>query len=74
MHIASNDPAQNPFDIALTGTGITDLEAFRLQYFGSTANSGNGADANDFDLDEFQTSWSLRPGLIQRRVMQRPEC
>ena len=34
-----------------TGTGITDLEAFRLQYFGSTANSGNGADANDFDLD-----------------------
>jgi hypothetical protein len=51
MHIVSNDQTQSPFDIALTGTGITNLEAFRLQYFGSISNSGNGADTNDFDVD-----------------------
>ncbi len=51
LHIASNDPSRNPFDVALTGTGITNLQAWRLQYFGSIDNTGNGADTNDFDLD-----------------------
>ncbi len=51
LHIASNDPDENPFDVALTGTGLTRREAWRLQYFGSVANSGNGADTNDFDRD-----------------------
>ncbi len=51
LHIASNDGNENPFDIALTGTGITNLEAWRMQYFGSADNSGDGADANDFDSD-----------------------
>jgi hypothetical protein len=51
MHISSNDPAQNPFNVALTGTGVTNLEAWRLQYFGSTEDTGDAADANDFDLD-----------------------
>ena len=51
LHIASNDPTRNPFDVALTGTGITNLEAWRLQYFGSIDNTGDGADTNDFDLD-----------------------
>jgi hypothetical protein len=30
---------------------MTNLEAWRLQYFGSLNNSGDGADANDFDFD-----------------------
>ena len=51
LHIASNDADENPFDIALTGTGITNLEAWRIQYFGSPDNSGDGADTNDFDFD-----------------------
>ena len=51
LHIASNDADENPFDVALTGTGITNLEAWRIQYFGSPDNSGDGADTNDFDFD-----------------------
>ena len=51
LHITSNDADENPFDIALTGTGITNLEAWRLQYFGSIDNSGPGADDNDPDFD-----------------------
>ena len=51
LHIASNDADENPFDIALTGTGITNLEAWRIQYFGNPDNSGDGADTNDFDHD-----------------------
>ena len=51
LHIASNDADENPFDIALTGMGITHLQAWRLQYFGSIDNSGPGADGNDFDFD-----------------------
>jgi hypothetical protein len=68
LHIASNDPAHNPFDVALTGTGITNVEAWRLQYFGSTENNGDGADSNDFDLDglanilEFATGTDPKQG------------
>jgi hypothetical protein len=51
LHIVSNDTDENPFDIALTGTAITNLEAWRLQHFGSEDNSGDGSDANDFDFD-----------------------
>ena len=51
LHIVSNDADENPFDIALTGTGITHLEAWRLQHFGSMDNSGDAADANDPDFD-----------------------
>ncbi|MES2923630.1 MAG: hypothetical protein V4819_18890 [Verrucomicrobiota bacterium] len=32
------------------GIGMT-LEAWRLTHFGSTSNSGDGADLNDFDMD-----------------------
>jgi hypothetical protein len=51
LHIASNDPNIASFGVTLTGTGVTHLQAWRLQYFGDIANSGNGADANDFDMD-----------------------
>ncbi|MEP6685220.1 MAG: choice-of-anchor D domain-containing protein, partial [Verrucomicrobiota bacterium] len=51
LHIASNDPDENPFDVTLTGTATTNLEAWRLQHFGSPDNSGDGADTNDFEFD-----------------------
>ena len=34
-------------DIALTGTGLTRLEAWRQQYFGTPANTGNAANTAD---------------------------
>jgi hypothetical protein len=51
LHVVSNDADESPFDIALTGTGITHLEAWRLQHFGSMDNSGEAADSNDPDFD-----------------------
>ncbi len=49
-----NDAEQSPFEINVTGTGqgfLTPQELWRQQYFGSPANSGNGADNFDFDSD-----------------------
>ncbi len=51
IHIASNDFNENPYDITLTGQANSPIETWRQQFFGSTANTGNGADTNDFDLD-----------------------
>jgi hypothetical protein len=51
IHIASNDPDENPFDIALTGNIGAALQAWRQTYFGSIDNIGDGADLNDFDKD-----------------------
>ena len=47
LHLASNDADENPFDIALTGTGLTRLESWRQQYFGTPANTGNAANTAD---------------------------
>ncbi len=51
IHIASNDGDENPFDVSLTGIGLTHLEGWRLLNFGSSANTGAGASANDFEFD-----------------------
>ncbi|MCX6876808.1 MAG: choice-of-anchor D domain-containing protein [Verrucomicrobia bacterium] len=51
LHIASNDATANPFNLALTGTGLTALEDWRLTWFGTTSDSGNAADTFDFDND-----------------------
>jgi hypothetical protein len=51
LHLVSNDADENPFDIALTGTGITNLEAWRLLYFGNMDDNGPGGDTNDPDFD-----------------------
>jgi len=52
IHIASNvTGVKNPFDISLTGTGLTAAENWRQTYFGITTNSGNAADTFDFDKD-----------------------
>jgi len=48
IHIASNvTGTKNPFDIALTGTGLSMLQNWRQVWFGTTSNSGNAADAAD---------------------------
>ncbi len=47
LHLASNDADEAPFAIALTGTGQTRLEAWRQQYFGTPANTGNAANIAD---------------------------
>lgn len=49
--IASNDEDENPFEINLSGTRTSQLDAWRRTYFGSTSNSGAGADLSDPDLD-----------------------
>ena len=76
LSIASNDEDENPFEIALTGMRATpELDAWRQTYFGSTANSGAGADLSDPDRDgvvnlmEFATGsgpWTLnvQPGEL----------
>ncbi|MFO1482413.1 MAG: choice-of-anchor D domain-containing protein [Verrucomicrobiaceae bacterium] len=52
LHITSNlNGTKNPFDIALTGTGLTAAESWRQQYFGNATNSGNAADTFDYDND-----------------------
>ena len=51
LSIASNDSNANPFTLALTGTGVTPPEAWRYQYFSSTANTGDAADNADPDHD-----------------------
>ena len=71
LNVASNDEDENPFEIALTGTRATpELDAWRQTYFGSTANTGAGADLSDPDRDgvvnlmEFATGsgpWTLNP-------------
>ncbi|HEU0207444.1 MAG TPA: choice-of-anchor D domain-containing protein, partial [Candidatus Udaeobacter sp.] len=62
LHITSNDADENPFDIALTGTGITNLQAWRLQYFGSIDNSGSGADTSDPDFDSLSNLLEFATG------------
>ncbi len=49
LHLASNDGDENPFDIALTGTGRAAVASWRLANFGTT--EATGAAANDADPD-----------------------
>lgn len=51
LHVLSNDPDESPFDIQLTGTGFTEMDAWRNTWFGSPFNSGDGADGADPDHD-----------------------
>ncbi len=55
LHLASNDADESPFDIALSGTGVTLLELWRQTYFGPIAtNTGVAAD----DADPYATGVS----------------
>ncbi|MFZ4767411.1 MAG: choice-of-anchor D domain-containing protein, partial [Roseimicrobium sp.] len=51
LHLASNDLDENPFDIGVTGNELTVADNWRLAWFGASSNTGNAADAFDFDKD-----------------------
>jgi hypothetical protein len=51
LFIANNAGNANPFDITLTGMGLSVQDSWRQQYFGTPGNSGNAADSFDFDKD-----------------------
>jgi hypothetical protein len=51
LHLASNDDDEGSFDIGLTGNGVWSISAWRQANFGSSDNSGDGADLNDYDHD-----------------------
>lgn len=51
LRITSNDTSASPFNIALTGSGWTSLQAWRNQYFQTINNAGNAADNADPDGD-----------------------
>ncbi|WP_372798298.1 S8 family serine peptidase [Pontiella sp.] len=53
LQIANNDADENPFDIVLIATGMTELEAWRSDYFGTTNAAGDAADEADFDEDGY---------------------
>lgn len=51
LNIESNESIGNPFIINLTAIGLSELQGWRMQHFGSTNNSGDYADDADFDKD-----------------------
>lgn len=51
VHVASNDPDFNPYTINVAAFTATALENWRFTWFGSTENTGSGADLLDFDSD-----------------------
>jgi hypothetical protein len=64
LRINSNAPATPQFNVTLTGTPISEMEGFRYEYFGSTANSGNGADSADPDGDGQTNLFEFIAGLV----------
>ena len=68
LHLASNDADESPFDLALTGTGLTRIEAWRQQYFGTTASSGNAADIADPNKSGIVNFLEYAHGDVIRRV------
>mgnify|MGYP003671041916 CR=1 FL=1 len=51
LHIASNDPDENPFDLTLTGNGTVSLSSWRQTHFGTSSGSGIAEDLADPDED-----------------------
>ena len=67
IHIISNvTGAANPFDVDLTGTGLTQIEQWRLTHFQTTDNIGNAADLatpqNDGVVNLMKFATGMNPG------------
>ncbi|MCX6878652.1 MAG: choice-of-anchor D domain-containing protein [Verrucomicrobia bacterium] len=78
IHLASNDADENPFDINLTGTGVTTaLQTWRQTNFGTTANTGDAADLNDFDRDGIpniiEFAFGLNPKQNSAGLLPQPQ-
>jgi hypothetical protein len=72
LHLSSNtSDSVNPFDLGLIGTGLTAQEAWRLTYFGSTANSGDAADEADPDGDGQSNLFEYLAGLLPKDATSR---
>lgn len=80
LHIASNDPTQNPFNIALNGTGASSdadgdglLDSWEISYWGTTAGHGP---ADDFDHDGIpeliEEAFGLNPKVPDTVGLPRP--
>ena len=56
---------------------LTALESWRLSYFGTPANSGNGADSNDFEKDGIanliEFAFGLHPKQSSAGQLPRPQ-
>ncbi len=65
MHVASDDPAQPLFHVALTGEGLpySGIETWRLLWFGSIDDTGNGALTADPDNDGTSNLYEFAYGL-----------
>jgi hypothetical protein len=63
------------YDVVITA--LTALENWRQLYFGSTANSGNGADLNDYKKDGkvnlLKYAFGLNPTLSNGTQLPRPQ-
>jgi hypothetical protein len=77
LHIASNDPDENPFDITLTGNLGAALQAWRQTHFGSPSNTGDGADLNDFEKDGIpnlvEFAFGLHPKQNSAGLLPQPQ-
>lgn len=62
LTIYIDNSAGNPYNFSIRGTGMT-LDSWREANFGSSANSGDGADLNDFDHDELPNIVEFAFGL-----------
>lgn len=65
VHIVSNDPDESPFNIVLAATGPSAQELWRQQYFGTSSNTGTGAETADPDHDG-------SPNLMEFAIHQNP--
>jgi uncharacterized delta-60 repeat protein len=64
LQLASNvTGGNNPFAIILTGAGITQLQNWRLTWFGTTSNTGNAADMATPENDGIANLLKFATGL-----------
>jgi subtilisin family serine protease len=77
LHLASDDPDENPFDIELRVGAGTAQEFWRQRHFGSPANSSDGADLNDFERDGISNllefAFDLHPKQSSAGLLPQPQ-
>lgn len=76
MHVTSNDADENPYDIHLTGKGLTALETWRQQHFGTYENTGDAANSADPEWDGIPNLIEFGTGChpLHRSAGQLPAC
>lgn len=63
VSIANNDSTATPFTFVIAGKGLSPLEAWRKQWFGTTENTGNASNAADSDSDRIVNLMEWACGL-----------